>query len=91
MSRPVPRRAAVLYAMSATCAAIGVLLWARSRAGTPTLHSTSYGDFLAADAYTPSAWRVWSPAVPEDHLGLYLIAAALVLAVVARLLPGRRG
>ncbi|MFE2431566.1 hypothetical protein ACFXJ5_33110 [Streptomyces sp. NPDC059373] len=50
-----------------------------------------YGAFLAADGYTPPAWRVWSPAVPEERLGLYLIAAGLVLAVVARLFSVRRG
>lgn len=51
----------------------------------------TYGSFLEAHSYTPSAWRVWSPAVPEERLGLYLIAAGLVLAVVARLFSVRRG
>jgi hypothetical protein len=50
-----------------------------------------YADYLAADRYTPSAWRVWSPAVPEERLGLYLIAGGLVLAVAARLISVRRG
>lgn len=91
MAGPVPRHATALYAISATCAAIGALLWVRSQTSTlPTLHSSSYGSFLAADAYTSSAWRVWSPAVPEERLGLYLIAAGLVLAVVARLFSLRR-
>jgi hypothetical protein len=45
---------------------------------------------LAADSYTPSAWRVWSPALPEERLGLYLLAAGLVLAVAARLFSVRR-
>ncbi|MDV7214909.1 hypothetical protein [Streptomyces prunicolor] len=91
MTRPVPRRATALYAISATCAAIGALLWVRSQTSTPlTLHSSSYGSFLAADAYTTSAWRVWSPAVPEERLGPYLIAAGLVLAVAARLFSLRR-
>jgi hypothetical protein len=49
-----------------------------------------YGAFLAADGYTSSAWRVWSPAVPEERLGLYLIAAGLVLVVAARLFSVRR-
>ncbi|MEV0485990.1 hypothetical protein AB0I69_35980 [Streptomyces sp. NPDC050508] len=91
MTRPVPRHATALYATSATCAAIGALLWVRSQTSTPpTLHSSSYGSFLAADAYTSSAWRVWSPAVPEERLGLYLIAAGLVLAVVTHLFALRR-
>ncbi|MFF4789139.1 hypothetical protein ACFY2M_05075 [Streptomyces sp. NPDC001276] len=81
MTRPAPRSATALYAIAATCAAIGALLWVRSQASS----SRSYGSFLAADSYTPSAWRVWSPAVPEDRLGLYLLAAGLVLTVAARL------
>ncbi|MFJ5901639.1 hypothetical protein ACIQFZ_41260 [Streptomyces sp. NPDC093064] len=86
MTRPAPSSATALYAIAATCAAIGALLWVRSQASTPiSLSSRSYGSFLAADSYTPSAWRVWSPAVPEDRLGLYLLAAGLVLAVAARL------
>ncbi|MFC4498669.1 MULTISPECIES: hypothetical protein [Streptomyces] len=87
MNRPVPRRTAVLYAISASCAAIGALLWVRGRTGSPP---RVYGSFLAADGYTSSAWRVWSPAVPEERLGLYLIAAGLVLAVAARLFSVRR-
>ncbi|MFI6401453.1 hypothetical protein [Streptomyces sp. NPDC050548] len=101
MTRPTQRHATALYAISATCAAIGALLWVRSQTGTllwvrsqtgtlPTLHSSSYGSFLAADAYTSSDWRVWSPAVHEERLGLYLIAAGLVLAVVTRLFSLRR-
>ncbi|MBK3577501.1 hypothetical protein JHN63_27620 [Streptomyces sp. MBT65] len=91
MARPVPRHATALYAISATSAVIGALLWVRSQTSTlPTLHSSSYGSFLAADAYTSSDWRVWSPAVPDERLGLYLIAAGLVLAVVTRLVSRRR-
>jgi hypothetical protein len=91
VTRPVPRRATVLYAISATCAVIGALLWVRSQTSTPpSLSSASYGSFLAADAYTSSAWRVWSPTVPEERLGLYLVAAGLVLAVAARLFSIRR-
>ncbi|WBO65462.1 hypothetical protein [Streptomyces camelliae] len=91
MSRPASRCTTALYAVSATCAVIGALLWIRSRTGTPlTLSSSSYGSYLAADSYSPSAWRVWSPAVSEGRLGLYLLAAGLVLAVVARLFSARR-
>ncbi|MFE3161502.1 hypothetical protein [Streptomyces sp. NPDC059224] len=46
--------------------------------------------FLAADGYTSPAWRVWPLAVPEERLGLYLIAAWLVLAAAARLFSVRR-
>lgn len=88
MNRPASRCATVLYAVSATCSAIGALLWVRGRTGTPP---RSYGAFLAADSHTPSAWRVWSTAVPQERLGLYLIAAGLALAVVARLVSVRRG
>ncbi|MEV5012783.1 hypothetical protein ACIQFZ_29310 [Streptomyces sp. NPDC093064] len=88
MNRPLPRCVTVLYAISATCAAIGVLLWARGQTSAPP---RVYGAFLAADGYTPSAWRVWSPAVPEERLGLYLIAAGLVLVVAAALFFIRRG
>ena len=85
MNRPTPR-AAALYAISGTCATIGVLLWVRGRTSvTPRV----YRDFLAADGYTASAWRVWSPAVPEERLGLYLIAVGLVLAVLVRLFSVR--
>ncbi|MFJ5219728.1 hypothetical protein ACIP98_34140 [Streptomyces sp. NPDC088354] len=91
MPGPARRRPTALYATATTCAVIGALLCVRSQGGTPpSLSTRSYGDFLAADAYTPSDWRVWSPAVPEDRLGLYLLAAGLVLAVVARLLSARR-
>ncbi|MFE9442364.1 hypothetical protein ACFYO2_25940 [Streptomyces sp. NPDC006602] len=86
MNRPVPRRATVLYAISATCAAIGTLLWVRGQTAPPRV----YGSFLAADGYTSSAWRVWSPAVPEERFGLYLVAAGLVLAVAASLFSIRR-
>ncbi|MEU9169683.1 hypothetical protein AB0D34_18050 [Streptomyces sp. NPDC048420] len=88
MSRPARHRGTALYAISATCATIGALLWVRGRTSAPP---RVYADYLAADSYTPSAWRVWSPAVPEDRLGLYLVAVGLVLAVAARLLSVRRG
>ncbi|MEH0417407.1 hypothetical protein [Streptomyces sp. B21-083] len=88
MTRPAPRYGTALYAVSATCAAIGALLWMRGQTSAPPRY---YGAFLAADSYTPSAWRVWSPAVPEERLGLYLVAAGLVLAVAARLFSVRRG
>lgn len=87
MNRSASGHATVLYAISATCAAIGALLWVRGQTSTPTRF---YASYLAADAYTPSAWRVWSPAVPDERLGLYLIAAGLVLAVAARLIFVRR-
>ncbi|MFF7679998.1 hypothetical protein [Actinacidiphila glaucinigra] len=87
MNRPAPRRTSALYATSATCAAIGVLLWVRGRTSAPP---RVYRDFLAADFTTRSAWRVWSTAVPEERLGLYLLAAGVVLAVVARLISVRR-
>lgn len=87
MNRPAPRCTTVPYAISATCAAIGALLWVRSQTSTPP---RIYGSYLAADSYTPSAWRVWSPALPEERLGLYLLAAGLVLAVAARLFSVRR-
>ncbi|MER5790745.1 hypothetical protein [Streptomyces sp. NPDC001980] len=87
MNRPVPDRAPVLYAISATCVAIGVLLWVRGRDIPPPRR---YADYLAADSYTPSAWRVWSQAVPQERLGWYLVAAGLVLAVATRLFSARR-
>lgn len=88
MARPASRAVTALYAISATCAAIGALLWIRDRTSAPPRF---YGDFLAADGYTPSVWQVWSPAVPEERLGLYLIAAGVLLAVAARLISARRG
>ncbi|MGI5143709.1 hypothetical protein [Streptomyces sp. CA-106110] len=87
MNRPAPRSATVMYAISATCAAIGALLWVRGQTSAPPRF---YADYLAADSYTPSAWRVWSPAVPEERLGLYLLGAGLVLAAAARLFSVRR-
>ncbi|MER6534438.1 hypothetical protein ACWDE0_07535 [Streptomyces sp. 900105755] len=87
MKRAVPNRAPVLYAISATCAAIGVLLWVRGRTDPPPMR---YADYLEADSFTPSVWRVWSPAMPQERLGWYLVAAGLVLAVATRLLSGRR-
>ncbi|WP_329183100.1 hypothetical protein [Actinacidiphila glaucinigra] len=56
MKRPAPRSTSALYATSATCAAIGALLWVRGRTSAPP---RIYRDFLAADFTTPSAWRVW--------------------------------
>ena len=88
MNRPVPRRVTVLYAISATCATIGSLLWVRGQTSTPPRR---YGSALVADAYTPSAWRVWSQAVPEERLGLYIITAGVVLVLTARLISPRRG
>lgn len=87
MKRPAPRSTSAVYATSATCAAIGALLWVRGRTSAPP---RIYRDFLAADFTTRSAWRVWSQAVTEDRLGLYLLAAGVVLAVAARLIPERR-
>jgi hypothetical protein len=87
MNRPAPRRATALYAVSGTSAAIGALLWVRGQVSEPP---RVYADFLAADSYTPSVWRVWSQAVPEQRLGLYLIAAGLALAVAARVFSVRR-
>ncbi|MEU9346536.1 hypothetical protein AB0D74_35565 [Streptomyces sp. NPDC048278] len=77
MNRPAPRLATVLYAVAATCGVVGALLWVRGQTGST---ARIYGDYLAADSYSPSAWRVWSPAVPEARLGLYLVVAALVSA-----------
>ncbi|MFJ6837758.1 hypothetical protein [Streptomyces sp. NPDC091209] len=88
MNLPAPRHAPVLYAISATCAAIGALLWVRGGTSAPPRR---YADSLAADGYTPSAWRVWSRAVPDERIGLYLVAVGLVPAVVARLVSVRRG
>ncbi|MET8135438.1 MULTISPECIES: hypothetical protein [unclassified Streptomyces] len=88
MNRPAPGHAPVLYAMSATCTAIGALLWVRGWSSSPP---RAYAGFLAADGYTPSAWRVWSRAVPDERLGLYLVAAGLVPAVAARMISVRRG
>ncbi|MBO0917470.1 hypothetical protein J1C73_25115 [Streptomyces laculatispora] len=87
MKRQTPRSATALYAIAATCAAIGALLWLRSRTSTgPTLSGVYlYGSSMDADNYSSSAWRVWSPVVSEERLGLYLLAAALVLALAGRL------
>ncbi|MEW2299947.1 hypothetical protein AB0958_08185 [Streptomyces sp. NPDC006655] len=86
MNRPAPRRATSLYAVSATCGALGALLWIRGRTAPPRV----YASYLAADSYSRSAWRVWSPAVPETRLGLYLVAAGVTLALATRLLSSRR-
>ncbi|MER7725062.1 hypothetical protein [Streptomyces sp. NPDC096323] len=84
MNRPSPRSATALYATAATCAVIGVLLWVRSRTSVaPRLFL--HGSSSDADSPLPSAWRVWSPALPEERLGMYLLAAALVLALAGRL------
>jgi hypothetical protein len=88
VNRPAQRHVPVLYAISATCTAIGALLWVRGWSSAPPRR---YADYLAADSYTPSAWRVWSRAVPDERLGLYLIAAGLLPAAVARLVSARRG
>ncbi|MBP0460807.1 hypothetical protein [Streptomyces montanisoli] len=88
MSRPPARRVTVLYSVSATCAVIGVLLWVRGRFSSPP---RVYADYLASDAYTTSAWPVWSRSVTPDRLGLYLVVVAVGLAVVAWLFSVRRG
>lgn len=85
--RPAAHHARTLYAISATCAVIGALLWVRDRTSEPP---RVYSNFLAADGYTGTTWRVWSQAVPEERLGLYLLAVGLVLALVACFLPARR-
>ncbi|MEU1467236.1 hypothetical protein ABZ434_03275 [Streptomyces sp. NPDC005761] len=83
MKRQTPRSATALNAAGATCAVIGVLLWLRSRTGAgPTLTLYRSTDF---EGSKPSAWRLWSPLLPEERLGMYLLAAALVLALAARL------
>ncbi|WRZ89498.1 hypothetical protein OHB54_10740 [Streptomyces sp. NBC_01007] len=74
--------------MSATCAAVGALLWVRGWSGA---QPRRYADYMAADGYTPSGWRVWSRAVPDERLGLYLVVVGPVPAVVARLVSVRRG
>ncbi|MEU2333976.1 hypothetical protein ABZ770_13815 [Streptomyces sp. NPDC006654] len=86
MNRPTPRHATALYAVAATCGALGALLWVRGQTAPPRI----YASYLAADSYSGSAWRVWSPAVPEARLGLYLVGVGLALALAARLLPSRR-
>ncbi|MBE9499903.1 MULTISPECIES: hypothetical protein [Streptomyces] len=90
MSRPARQRAAVPYAISATCAVVGALLWVRGhdRMAQPP---RSYGAYLAADGYTPSTWRVWSSALPQDRLGLYLVVFGILLAVGTRVFLARRG
>ncbi|HEY9327752.1 MAG TPA: hypothetical protein VIS09_05885 [Streptomyces sp.] len=83
MNRQSPRSATALYATAATCAVIGALLWLRSRTSEePGL--SLYGGSSDSDHYLPSSWRVWSTALPEERLGMYLLAAALVLALVGR-------
>ncbi|MEU9088994.1 hypothetical protein ACIOEW_14265 [Streptomyces sp. NPDC087901] len=84
MNRQTPRSATALYAIAGTCAAIGALLWLRSRSSAAS-SLFLYGSSLDADSHSSPAWQVWSPAVPEERLGLYLLAAALVLALAARL------
>ncbi|WP_285564392.1 hypothetical protein [Streptomyces sp. RTGN2] len=79
MNRQTPRSATALYAAAATCAAIGALLWLRSRTGTaPSLFLASSAP--DTDGNHPSSWRVWSPVVSEERLGVYLLAVALVAA-----------
>ncbi|MGW0939881.1 hypothetical protein [Streptomyces sp. NPDC002666] len=98
-NRQTPRSATALYATAATCAVIGALLWLRSRP-IPAPGSSSHGSSaeyrsFASDNPLPSSWEVWSTAVPEERLGMYLIAAALVLALTARVVAtwreGRQG
>ncbi|MFG2599536.1 hypothetical protein [Streptomyces sp. NPDC048462] len=85
MKRQAPRSTTALYAIAATCAALGALLWLRSRTSTGLRYSGLYATSLDADSYVPSGWQVWSPVVSEERLGVYLLAAALVLGLVARL------
>lgn len=87
MKRQVPRSATVLYAIAGTCAVIGALLWVRSRSsGTAVaVFGSPYGSSFDADSYRSSAWQVWSSQLSEERLGVYLLVAALVLGVVARL------
>lgn len=83
MKRPTPHSATALYATAATSAVIGALLWLRSRnssADSLFLYGSS-----GSGVHTPSAWRVWSSAVTEERLGMYLLGAALVLALAGRL------
>ncbi|MFJ4715083.1 hypothetical protein [Streptomyces sp. NPDC088785] len=49
----------------------------------PTLSGSVFGSVYSGP--DPSPWRFWSPDVPEARLGMYLIVAAVALAVVARL------
>lgn len=88
MKRPSPHSATALYATAATSAVIGALLWLRSR------NSSAESLFLygssGSGVHAPSAWRVWSPTVTEERLGMYLLGAAVVLALAARLVATRR-
>lgn len=88
MKRPSPHSATALYATAATSAVIGALLWLRSR------NSSAESLFLygssGSGVHTPSAWRVWSSAVTEERLGMYLLGAAVALALAARLVATRR-
>ncbi|MEW2518793.1 hypothetical protein [Actinacidiphila alni] len=88
MAGTTPRFAVALYSVSATSVALGALLWARDR-NTKT-HKV-YSDYLAADTYSSSDWRIWTPNVPEDRLGLYLIVAGVLLALITRFVLTRRG
>lgn len=100
MNRQTPRSATALYATAVTCAVIGALLWLRSRsipAPGSSLHGSSaeYRSFADADNSLPSSWRVWSTDLPEERLGMYLVAVALVLALAGRVVAtwreGREG
>nr|WSW67996.1 hypothetical protein OG461_18340 [Streptomyces sp. NBC_00995] len=84
MKRQPPRSAAVLYGAAVTSAVIGALLWLRSR-NSPADRLFLYGSSSESDVHSPSAWRVWSSAVTEERLGMYLLGAALALALAARL------
>ncbi|WP_328949566.1 hypothetical protein OG345_19600 [Streptomyces sp. NBC_01220] len=95
MNRQTPRSAAALYGSAVTSAIVGALLWLRSR-NNPADHLLRYGSSSwESDGHTPSAWRIWSPAMTEERLGMYLLAAALVMALAARLVAtwreGREG
>lgn len=84
---PSPRATPVLYTAAATCAVLGALLWMRDRSSTPP---KVYGDAFVVDARTTSDWRVWSQAVTEQRLGIYLVVAGLVLAAGTALLGALR-
>ena len=89
MSSQPPRSATALYATAATSAVIGGLLWLRGHNGAAPRFYT-YGSQPDLDSYPPSGWRVWSSAMPEERLGMYLLGGALVLALAARVIATRR-
>ncbi|MGW6207520.1 hypothetical protein ACWF9B_28280 [Streptomyces sp. NPDC055089] len=95
MDRQTPRSAVAMYGAAVTSAIVGALLWLRSR-NSPADHVVRYGSSSwESDGHTPSAWKIWSSAMTEERLGMYLLAAALVMALAARLVAtwreGREG